>query len=431
MAEQVLHAQRCRVTWCAYDWQEQISGPGTWLADLLPRLTVRGVSNRVLLCVWDQPGPLALALTERQIPFSVIPMQGSTQQRIRMLLQSLAAEPTDIFVAHNVLPALLAAPIVRTAGVPTVAALHSDDRFYHAVIDVFQSGRARDAVTAMVAVSQQLFQQIQENGEGNTQGCYIPYGVSLQPRIAPRTQGRRLKVAYAGRLVQEQKRITDVVQAMLRLVHELDDCTALIIGDGPLRGEMQRLVLAEAADDKIQFTGRLSAENTRLKMLEADIILLLSDYEGLPIVLLEAMASGLVPVVSRMRSGVPELIHHGVNGLVVDDRGDSVVNAVRQLQNSPELRSRLSHEACSTIHQQFSADLCADRWAELLSMLAGARGCTFTASEIPAGFDLPTVHPDLQAEDPRADEGVTFSMRLKKLIRRTAQAVCGLKSEYP
>lgn len=414
-----------RITWCAYDWQEQVSGPGTWLADLLPRLKKRGLASRVLLCVWDQPGPLALALAAQQIPFRVIPMQGSTQHRMRLLLQSLADEQCDVFVANNVMPGLLAAQVVRASNVPTIAVLHSDDRFYRAVIDVFNAGRAIDAVTTMVAVSQQLHRDIQTRGEKKSDSHYIPYGVSLQPCIADCDQNRPLKIVYAGRLVQEQKRITDVVHVMLRSVTEIAQCTAVIIGDGPLRNEMHALVSADAAGSKVEFTGRLSAEQTRLKMLEADVILLLSDYEGLPIVLLEAMASGLVPVVSRMRSGVPELITHGVNGLVVDDRGDSVVRAIRQLQDNPEYRSSLSREARSTIHRQFSADLCADRWEHCLRRLAGECVGGFSQSGIPARFDLPDVHPDLQAEDPRADEDASYSATLKNLLRRSVRAVCG------
>ncbi|MFM7831780.1 MAG: glycosyltransferase, partial [Planctomycetaceae bacterium] len=98
----------------------------------------------------------------------------------------------------------------------------------------------------------------------------------------------------------------------------------------------------------------------------ADVLLLLSDYEGLPIALLEAMACGLVPIVSKMRSGIPELIQHMVNGIVVDDRSDSVLNSVRMLNADPELRQRLSAAARNTVLERFSHQRCADGWETLL-----------------------------------------------------------------
>jgi colanic acid/amylovoran biosynthesis glycosyltransferase len=62
---------------------------------------------------------------------------------------------------------------------------------------------------------------------------------------------------------------------------------------------------------------------------------LLSDYEGLPVSVLEAMASGVVPICLDTRSGTQEAIQHGVNGLIVKDRADDFFTSVEALQGDP------------------------------------------------------------------------------------------------
>jgi glycosyltransferase involved in cell wall biosynthesis len=85
-------------------------------------------------------------------------------------------------------------------------------------------------------------------------------------------------------------------------------------------------------------------------LAESDAFILASEYEGLPNALLEAMGWGCVPVVSDIRSGIPELIREGVNGSKVavgDLRG--FAERLAMLQRDPSLRARLSWEAARTV----------------------------------------------------------------------------------
>jgi glycosyltransferase involved in cell wall biosynthesis len=102
-------------------------------------------------------------------------------------------------------------------------------------------------------------------------------------------------------------------------------------------------------------------------MLDASVLVLLSDYEGLPIALLEAMACGLIPVCLRIRSGVGQLIEQGKTGFLVDDRGDDFVATIRAIASDSELRSRVSRAARERIVAQYSDEVNGSRWAALLS----------------------------------------------------------------
>jgi hypothetical protein len=127
---------------------------------------------------------------------------------------------------------------------------------------------------------------------------------------------------------------------------------------------------------------------------------LLSDYEGTPVAVMEAMAAGVVPICSWSRSGIPELVEDGVTGLIVQDRDADVVRAVRQLREQEHFWSRLSAAARERIRNGFSQEVVTSRWLEFLKKLSSsAKACT--PVELPVRLDLPPVHPGLAGSDQR------------------------------
>jgi glycosyltransferase involved in cell wall biosynthesis len=206
---------------------------------------------------------------------------------------------------------------------------------------------------------------------------------------------------YVGRVAEQQKRIVDVTHALLRVVAEVPHSTAKIIGDGPDMQVVKSILQQSDRAESVELTGRLDSAGVWGSMATADVILLLSDYEGLPIALLEGMCCGLVPVVSRMHSGIPELIRHGVNGLIVEDRSDAVVAAIQRLNQDRTLLRQLSAAARETILRNYSHTASADAWASLIRALAANCRGNQRSLRIPRSFDLPPVHHALAGEDPR------------------------------
>jgi hypothetical protein len=100
---------------------------------------------------------------------------------------------------------------------------------------------------------------------------------------------------------------------------------------------------------------------------------LLSDYEGLPVAVLEGMAAGVVPVCLDTRSGIRDAIEHGVNGLIVKDRGSDFFSTVSELQNSPAKWQQLSLAARDTARRRYSIDECAHQWMGLFHDLGKQR----------------------------------------------------------
>jgi glycosyltransferase involved in cell wall biosynthesis len=158
-----------------------------------------------------------------------------------------------------------------------------------------------------------------------------------------RKPGDPIRLVYAGRFVEHQKRITNYVKLARLLARAGVPFTLTMIGDGDLfervRAELRDLVAAGS----VKLPGRLPPEAVTGAFGEADVFLLLSDFEGLPLSLLEAMSLGCVPVTWNLDSGVPEIIADSKNGFVLPIGDlDGVVSRISMLQNERDLLKEVS-----------------------------------------------------------------------------------------
>ena len=357
------------------------------------------IDARCLLLCWGQAGPVRRQLQAEQIECIDTVCQPSTEARIRWLLDELIRSPPDVFVPNLCVPALFAGQWVRSAGIPTIGVLHSDDDFYRGVVDEFVAGDPVRALTAAVCVSRELQRQLRGRQAPRTEIKRIAYGVPL-PRETVHRQGPQLRVAYVGRLVERQKRISVVARALCRVAASVPYTRCSIIGDGPDRERVERILASDGSGLPVQLDGPVPSTRIQNSLLSQDVVVLLSDYEGLPIAILEAMACGCVPVCLRTRSGIPELVEHEVTGLVVSDGADALVDAIRRLQADPDLWHRLSNAARRRVSVENDGGQSAAEWSALLWSLH--RG-TATRREIqsPDNCDLPPVRPALAPEDTR------------------------------
>lgn len=144
-------------------------------------------------------------------------------------------------------------------------------------------------------------------------------------------------VVAVGRLV-EKKGFADLIDAFARLQPSIPGARLVIIGDGALRGALE----ARAAGVRgVELPGTASADEVRSWMGRASVVAVPSvtgadgETEGLPIVLLEAMASG-VPVVGTRHAGIPEAIEDGVSGALVPERApEALAAALKALLGDP------------------------------------------------------------------------------------------------
>src|SRR5207244_1456771 len=191
-------------------------------------------------------------------------------------------------------------------------------------------------------------------------------------------------------------RISEVTHALCRAVREVPGTEALIYGDGPDRRVVEQILREEGDGLRVHLGRRVENDDVSKYLLKCHAGVLLSDWEGLGLALLEEMACGLVPIGLRhARGGAPELIEDGVTGLLVDDRGDGFVAAVRRLREDQSLWERLARSARARVETEYSEEICAARWQKLLGELVGGSRASPKPLRIPQRLHLPPIHPAL------------------------------------
>jgi colanic acid/amylovoran biosynthesis glycosyltransferase len=172
----------------------------------------------------------------------------------------------------------------------------------------------------------------------------LPVGVNMdrfvyKPRKAPAQTGT--KIGTVARLV-EKKGVAYAIKAAAQVMQKRPDIEYRIVGDGPLRGELERLVADLGCHDKIHFLGWLDSDEVVRFMDELHIFMLSSitarngDQEGQGLVLQEAQAAGL-PVLATLQGGFPEGVIDGKTGFLVPERdADALAEKLEYLIDHPE-----------------------------------------------------------------------------------------------
>ncbi|MEL6257631.1 MAG: glycosyltransferase [Pseudomonadota bacterium] len=184
----------------------------------------------------------------------------------------------------------------------------------------------------------------------------------------PATRTGPFKFLSVGRLV-EKKGIEFAIRALGRLTAPSE---LRIIGDGPLMKDLKTLVASLGLEGRVTFLGSQPHETVRAEMLSADAFLLPSvtaasgDMEGIPVALMEAMASRR-PVISTYHSGIPELITNGETGRLVKERDvDGLAEAMAALVSDP---GAMLDAARAQVETKFNNDILNDQFATLLANL--------------------------------------------------------------
>jgi glycosyltransferase involved in cell wall biosynthesis len=187
---------------------------------------------------------------------------------------------------------------------------------------------------------------------------------------APRAERSGVEILCVGRLVPEKGQAV-LVEALDRLVARGIDARVTFVGDGPARAALEQAVAARDLSDRVTLTGALGADGVRRAYAAADVFCLPSFAEGLPVVLMEAMACGL-PVVTTWIAGVPELVHDGEDGLLVPPAdAERLADALGRLAEDAPERRRLGAAARRAVARRHDVDEAGRRLAKLFASMPG------------------------------------------------------------
>ncbi len=191
----------------------------------------------------------------------------------------------------------------------------------------------------------------------------------------PPPAGRALRVLCVGRLVPDKGQAL-LVEAVDELRRRGEAVELELVGDGPQRGELEALVRGRGLQDAVSLAGALGQDRMRERLAAADVFCLPSFAEGVPVVLMEAMAVER-PVVTTRIMGVAELVEHGVSGLLVPPgRVDALADALAELAADPARRAAMGAAGRRRVVEAYDVGEQVER---LHGLLAGAGGAACAA----------------------------------------------------
>ncbi|HSZ71699.1 MAG TPA: glycosyltransferase family 4 protein [Cytophagaceae bacterium] len=415
--------KKLKITICSYDGKDYFGGPYEWVKRF--GLALRTVDVEVSFLFFSDHNPSCSStyqyLKERGFDCQILPHHSfsqyhdNTEDRVRWCLQQVRQNPPDVFIANAVLPALFAGRWIKQAGIPVIGVLHTDDVRHEWLFEEFVSASKEFCVSALVCVSEMLREKVVSFNTWDVPVEVISCGTPIPTRQKIK-DASPLKIVYAGKLTEEAKQISLLAKAFCRAVNEIEEIEAYVYGDGPAKKNVQSILEQEDLGHRVHYEGFVSSMEIQEKLADKHVIVLLSDYEGLPIILMEAMACGLVPVCLNIRSGIPELVKQEETGLLVNDRDGDFIQAIKKLKTDSTLLQKLSAQALHEVNKHHAMSIIVDKWLLLVNQLV--KDSSKSAVEIPDRMILPSVNKHLKGIDERKDSLIRYVGKQWLRIRR-------------
>ncbi|MCB1227072.1 MAG: glycosyltransferase family 4 protein [Verrucomicrobiales bacterium] len=261
---------------------------------------------------------------------------------------------------------------LKKLGFPFSFTAHAQDFMFDLGSNELLNEMAREAefVVAVSDYSRDLLREMCPDNEAKMVRIYN--GIDLddfRPTVVK--QQSPLRVVSIGRLI-EFKGFHHLIGACARLKQMEIPVETRIIGEGPLRPELEARIQREGLQDRVKLLGVRSQEQIKSELAEADLFALASvvDPVGasdiLPTVITEAMACHL-PVVSTTVTGIPEMVEHETTGLLVEPGDeDALAQAISRLSADPDTRARMGAAGRQRAERLFTFDVTAGALGERL-----------------------------------------------------------------
>lgn len=290
------------------------------------------------------------------------------------LWRYLRREKFDVIETFTHDSNMMALPVAWLAHVPVRIATH------HGVIEGFTRRREiihswmvnHNIAHKLVAVSEKTYQISLHEGVNKEHISVIQNGIvplPIENRSRPEVRKEAgmgvddLVLLSVGRLVY-QKAHEILIACMPEVLREFPNAKVWIFGEGPLRTNLQAQVELLGLSNSVKLPGK--SDHISSLLASADIFVLPSRWEGLPIALLEAMSAGL-PCISTKVEGVDEVLVEGKHGLFVPiENPEMLAQAILQLLRHPEIRSKMGVAAREHISTSYTVDRMCGQYLELM-----------------------------------------------------------------
>jgi glycosyltransferase involved in cell wall biosynthesis len=295
------------------------------------------------------------------------------------MFQALRRERIDVLHAHSFGQNAWGSVIGRLTGLPVVIAHEHNWAFRgRALRPVIDRELIARCSSAMIVVSQEArHRMIEVERIAPERLVLLPNGIRALPPGDGATVRKELGIARDDPVIgtvcilRSEKALDVLVRAAALLVTDFPRLRVLIVGDGPERGTLDAQVEQLGLEDHVLLTGARTDVPDVLAAL--DVAVLSSEYEGIPLSLLEFMDAGK-PTVATHVGGVPEVIEDGVQGVLVPPRDEAALaTAVGGLLRDTDAATEMGGQAQDRCRREFSLDRTVERLEQLYERLYSRR----------------------------------------------------------
>jgi len=359
-----------------------VGGAEMLLRELAPGLQRRGYRVSV---AYSTPGPLAADLQAQGLPLTRLPRLARVDPLLLgRMVRLMRQDPPPILHTHLFKSDFHGRPAARLAGVPVViSTLHNSDPWARKpILGALYAANARLA-DRLIAVSNEVRAYYLEHTHIRPeQVITVDNGVDTRRFAGQEAAGQQVRSALglASRAVvfgaigrmKPQKDHASFLQAAAMIYRQLPQARFLLIGDGPLRGELEAQARQLGLGEAVIFTGLRSDIPALLAAM--DVLVFSSRWEGLPVTLLEGMAAAR-PVVATAVDGIRTVSIPGETALLVPpDDPQALAQACLRLGSDLHLARRMGQAGRARVIEHYSIDAMIDRVAQVYSSLLQGRG---------------------------------------------------------
>jgi phosphatidylinositol alpha-1,6-mannosyltransferase len=297
----------------------------------------------------------------------------------------VAAKNIDVVVFGAAAPLALMSPSLRKSGVKKIIALTHGHEVWWAKIFPFnfaikRIGKNVDHLTYLgeftrqaisKALSRKSATEMVKIAPGIDTAHFIPQPDAMQKRKELGLQDKKIIISV-GRLVH-RKGQDNLIQAMPAVLKEIPSAHLMLVGEGPYRKHLEKLVMKSSLEQNVTFAGRIMYDRLPSYLSAADLFAMPSrsrffglEVEGLGIVYLEASACG-IPVVAGNSGGAPDAVLEGVTGLCVDGTNiEQITAAIVEICSDAERASHMGAAGRNWIVDQWRWDIWSEEFNALL-----------------------------------------------------------------
>lgn len=348
-----------------YSRPKDISGVTTWLKKFIVTLSCKDcIDLHVLLMEYgtdNHNSAIKHVLIENKIKFTSVKHTKYTIDNVRNILRFFEGKSFSMFIPHCIEAMYFASIQLHKQGLPIVYTMHSDDPVYWA------NAKILNQYSNPIAVSVSQYIARQYENMFNKVSHVIPYGINLSATLPNNINtSRSNKIIYLGRIVEEQKRISLVYETMLAIcrLNHLVECA--LVGAGPQENWLNEQLANDDANGRITYLGRVKPDQVGGLLSKYGIQLLMSDYEGLPVSMLECMSFGIIPATRALQSGICELVEDGVSGIILPDNPQLAAGKLNETLASKTLLEIISAK-CKIVAEEYSEEKNLKRWLSTIT----------------------------------------------------------------